>query len=93
MHVAFLRCRQIACRLLNFPRVSAALTGCTSDMATDAGRNRKPKPPKDTLRHVRSRESRKNADLHGPSTVYVQAVGAGARENSASLYVFSEYNR
>ncbi|KAG7325994.1 hypothetical protein KOW79_010919 [Hemibagrus wyckioides] len=93
MHVAFTRCRQIACRLLNFPRVSAALTGCRSDMATDAGRNRKPRPPKDTLRHVRSRESRKHADLHGPSTVYVQVVGAGARENGASLYVFSEYNR
>lgn len=62
-------------------------------MATDAGKNRKPKPPKDTLRHVRSRESRKHADLHGPSTVYVQVVGAGARENGASLYVFSEYNR
>ncbi|XP_053087258.1 zinc phosphodiesterase ELAC protein 2 [Pangasianodon hypophthalmus] len=93
MHVAFPRCRQIACRLLNFPRVSAVLTWCRSDMATDAGRNRKPKPPKDTLRHVRSRESRKHADLHGPSTVYVQAVGAGARENGASLYVFSEYNR
>ncbi|MCJ8749427.1 hypothetical protein PDJAM_G00176210 [Pangasius djambal] len=93
MHVAFPRCRQIACRLLSFARVSAALTWCRSDMATDAGRNRKPKPPKDTLRHVRSRESRKHADLHGPSTVYVQAVGAGARENGASLYVFSEYNR
>ncbi|TSX99877.1 Zinc phosphodiesterase ELAC protein 2 [Bagarius yarrelli] len=55
--------------------------------------NRKPKPPKDTLRHVRSKESRKHADLHGPSNVYVQVVGAGARDNSASLYVFSEYNR
>ncbi|XP_027014740.2 zinc phosphodiesterase ELAC protein 2 isoform X2 [Tachysurus fulvidraco] len=86
MHVALSRCRQI-----NFPRVSAALTRCRSDMATD--RNRKPKPPKDTLRHVRSRESRKHADLHGPSTVYAQVVGAGARENGASLYVFSEYNR
>ncbi|KAI5608649.1 zinc phosphodiesterase ELAC protein 2, partial [Silurus asotus] len=64
-------------------------------MATvpDLGRNRKPKPPKDTLRHVRSRESRKNAELHGPSNVYVQVVGAGARGNGASLYVFSEYNR
>ncbi|KAK3508542.1 hypothetical protein QTP70_031945, partial [Hemibagrus guttatus] len=102
MHVAFTRCRQIACRLLTVPRVSAALTvprvsaaltGCRSDMDTDASRNRKPRPPKDTLRHVRSRESRKHADLHGPSTVYVQVVGAGARENGASLYVFSEYNR
>ncbi|KAF5890065.1 zinc phosphodiesterase ELAC protein 2 [Clarias magur] len=108
MHVAFPRwCRQAACRLPLPPRVSprvsprasprapAALTGCSSrrDMATDAVRNRKPKPPKDTLRHVRSRESRKHAELHGPSTVYAQAVGAGARENGASLYVFSEYNR
>uniref|UniRef100_A0A8C6U870 Zinc phosphodiesterase ELAC protein 2 n=1 Tax=Neogobius melanostomus TaxID=47308 RepID=A0A8C6U870_9GOBI len=35
----------------------------------------------------------KRGDVHGPSTVYVQVLGAGSRDNSASLYVFSEYNR
>ena len=30
---------------------------------------------------------------HGPSTVYLQVVGAGSRDNAASLYVFSDYNR
>uniref|UniRef100_A0AAY4C215 Zinc phosphodiesterase ELAC protein 2 n=1 Tax=Denticeps clupeoides TaxID=299321 RepID=A0AAY4C215_9TELE len=51
------------------------------------------RPPKDTLRHVRMKENRRQGELHGPSTVYVQVVGAGTRDNDASLYVFSEYNR
>ncbi|XP_072098212.1 zinc phosphodiesterase ELAC protein 2 [Mobula birostris] len=54
---------------------------------------RREKPPKDTLRHIKSREKRKHGDIHGPSTVYLQVVGTGSRENVASLYVFSEYNR
>ncbi|XP_064172366.1 zinc phosphodiesterase ELAC protein 2 [Anguilla rostrata] len=54
---------------------------------------KKPRPPKEMLRHVKTREQRKNVDLHGPSTVYVQVIGAGSRGNGASLYVFSEYNR
>ncbi|KAG5279848.1 hypothetical protein AALO_G00082220 [Alosa alosa] len=53
----------------------------------------KQKPPKDTLRHFRSKENRKRTDIPGPATVYVQVVGSGSRDNDASLYVFSEYNR
>ncbi|XP_062388020.1 zinc phosphodiesterase ELAC protein 2 [Sardina pilchardus] len=53
----------------------------------------KQKPPKDTLRHFRAKEIRKRTDIPGPSTVYIQVVGSGSRDNDASLYVFSEYNR
>uniref|UniRef100_A0A3B3SZR5 Zinc phosphodiesterase ELAC protein 2 n=1 Tax=Paramormyrops kingsleyae TaxID=1676925 RepID=A0A3B3SZR5_9TELE len=56
-------------------------------------RPKKPKPPRDTLRHVKIKEHRKNVDLHGASTVYIQVVGTGSRDNGPSLYVFSEYNR
>ncbi|XP_036409388.1 zinc phosphodiesterase ELAC protein 2 [Megalops cyprinoides] len=68
------------------------------NMASIASGNQKPnqkrsKPPKETLRHVKNREQRKHVDLHGPSNVYVQVVGAGSRENGPSIYVFSEYNR
>ncbi|XP_067089612.1 zinc phosphodiesterase ELAC protein 2 isoform X2 [Osmerus mordax] len=49
--------------------------------------------PKDTLRHVRTREQRKRSDTLGPTTVYVQVVGAGSRDNGASIYVFSDLNR
>uniref|UniRef100_A0A673XFY1 Zinc phosphodiesterase ELAC protein 2 n=1 Tax=Salmo trutta TaxID=8032 RepID=A0A673XFY1_SALTR len=53
-----------------------------------------PSSPKETLRHVKSREQRKRGvDVHGPATVYAQVVGAGSRDNGASLYVFSEFNR
>ncbi|XP_070703624.1 zinc phosphodiesterase ELAC protein 2 [Pempheris klunzingeri] len=49
---------------------------------------------KETLRRVKTKENRsRRGDVHGPSTVYVQVVGAGSRDNAASLYVFSEYNR
>ncbi|XP_075942704.1 zinc phosphodiesterase ELAC protein 2 isoform X1 [Anarhichas minor] len=49
---------------------------------------------KEPLRRVKTKENRvKRGDVHGPSTVYVQVVGAGSRDNAASLYVFSEYNR
>ncbi|XP_030646076.1 zinc phosphodiesterase ELAC protein 2 isoform X2 [Chanos chanos] len=56
-------------------------------------RSKKSKQTKDTLRHVRSKETRRHGENTGPSTVYVQVVGAGSRDNGASLYVFSEYNR
>uniref|UniRef100_A0A8C7P5P8 Zinc phosphodiesterase ELAC protein 2 n=1 Tax=Oncorhynchus mykiss TaxID=8022 RepID=A0A8C7P5P8_ONCMY len=56
--------------------------------------SKKPRAPKETLRHVKSREQRKRGvDVHGPATVYAQVVGAGSRDNGASLYVFSEFNR
>uniref|UniRef100_A0A3P8TN26 Zinc phosphodiesterase ELAC protein 2 n=1 Tax=Amphiprion percula TaxID=161767 RepID=A0A3P8TN26_AMPPE len=49
---------------------------------------------KEPLRRVKTKESRgKRGDSHGPSTVYLQVVGAGSRDNAASLYVFSEFNR
>ncbi|XP_053309228.1 zinc phosphodiesterase ELAC protein 2 [Spea bombifrons] len=54
---------------------------------------RKAKPPKDTLRHIKNREKRKGVEQHGPSTVYLQVLGAGSRDSGASLYVFSEFNR
>lgn len=70
-------------------------------MAT-ANNNPETRPPlgskkarqKEPLRRVKTKENRsKRVDLHGPSTVYLQVVGAGSRDNAASLYVFSEYNR
>uniref|UniRef100_A0A665TAZ6 Zinc phosphodiesterase ELAC protein 2 n=1 Tax=Echeneis naucrates TaxID=173247 RepID=A0A665TAZ6_ECHNA len=49
---------------------------------------------KEPLRRLKTKEGRsKRGDVHGPSTVYLQVVGAGTRDNAASLYVFSEYNR
>ncbi|XP_049600942.1 zinc phosphodiesterase ELAC protein 2 [Syngnathus scovelli] len=46
------------------------------------------------LRRLKGKESRsKRGEVHGPATVYVQVVGAGSRDNAASLYVFSEFNR
>ncbi|XP_041075596.1 zinc phosphodiesterase ELAC protein 2-like [Polyodon spathula] len=55
--------------------------------------SKKSRHPKETLRHLRTREQRKNVDQHGPATVYAQVVGAGSRDNGPSLYVFSEFNR
>lgn len=50
---------------------------------------------KEPLRRLKIRENRnkRGFDDHGPSTVYLQVVGAGSRDNAASLYVFSEFNR
>ncbi|TNM97165.1 hypothetical protein fugu_015321 [Takifugu bimaculatus] len=49
---------------------------------------------KEPLRLIKSKESRsKRTDLNGPSTVYLQVLGAGSRDNPASIYVFSEFNR
>ncbi|XP_064423716.1 zinc phosphodiesterase ELAC protein 2 isoform X2 [Latimeria chalumnae] len=55
--------------------------------------SKKARPPKETLRHIKTREKRRNVEQHGPATVYVQVVGAGSRDSGASLYVFSEFNR
>ncbi|MGH0123013.1 UNVERIFIED_CONTAM: hypothetical protein FKN15_017136 [Acipenser sinensis] len=64
-------------------------------MSAENQRNasKKARHQKETLRHIRTREQRKNVDQHGPATVYVQVVGAGSRDNGPSLYVFSEFNR
>lgn len=49
---------------------------------------------KEPLRRVKCKESRsQRTDLNGPSTVYLQVLGAGSRDNPASIYVFSEFNR
>lgn len=49
---------------------------------------------KEPLRLIKSKESRsKRSDLNGPATVYLQVLGAGSRDNPASIYVFSEFNR
>ncbi|XP_051573039.1 zinc phosphodiesterase ELAC protein 2-like [Myxocyprinus asiaticus] len=88
MLAATLRCSVFTCRVF---KGSEAVLLHRSLMATHT--SRKTKPPKDTLRHVKMKENRRQGDLHGPSTVYVQVVGAGSRDNGASLYVFSEYNR
>uniref|UniRef100_A0A3Q3GT16 Zinc phosphodiesterase ELAC protein 2 n=1 Tax=Kryptolebias marmoratus TaxID=37003 RepID=A0A3Q3GT16_KRYMA len=59
---------------------------------------RQPPGPKkkqtDPLRRLKTKENRsKRGDVHGPATVYVQVLGAGSRDHSASIYVFSEFNR
>ncbi|KAM6904781.1 zinc phosphodiesterase ELAC protein 2 [Xenentodon cancila] len=60
-------------------------------MASPGGQKSRHKEP---LRRLKAKESRgRRGDVHGPATVYVQVVGAGSRDNAASLYVFSEYNR
>lgn len=56
------------------------------------GSARRPRPPKDPLRHLRTREKR-GPGPGGPNTVYLQVVAAGGRDAGAALYVFSEYNR
>ncbi|KAK2833003.1 hypothetical protein Q5P01_016892 [Channa striata] len=63
-------------------------------MATNNNNINNPKKAKEQLRRVKTKENRnKRGDVRGPSTVYVQVVGAGSRDSDASLYVFSEYNR
>ncbi|KAI5930453.1 zinc phosphodiesterase ELAC protein 2 isoform X1 [Manis javanica] len=55
---------------------------------------RRQRPPKDPLRHLRTREKRGPSwDPGGPNTVYLQVVAAGGRDAGAAVYVFSEYNR
>uniref|UniRef100_A0A673HUI1 Zinc phosphodiesterase ELAC protein 2 n=1 Tax=Sinocyclocheilus rhinocerous TaxID=307959 RepID=A0A673HUI1_9TELE len=67
------------------------LRGAVGLMETPS--SRKSRPVRDTLRRVKMKENRRQGELHGPTTVYVQVLGAGSRDNGASLYVFSEYNR
>ncbi|XP_077476086.1 zinc phosphodiesterase ELAC protein 2 [Stigmatopora argus] len=51
------------------------------------------KQPANPLRRVKCKETRrKHGVVHSPANVYLQVVGAGSRDNSASLYVFSEFN-
>uniref|UniRef100_A0A8D2AUM7 Zinc phosphodiesterase ELAC protein 2 n=1 Tax=Sciurus vulgaris TaxID=55149 RepID=A0A8D2AUM7_SCIVU len=58
------------------------------------GPPRRQRPPKDPLRHLRTREKRGPSwGPGGPNTVYLQVVAAGDRDAGSALYVFSEYNR
>lgn len=58
------------------------------------GSARRPRPPKDPLRHLRTREKRgPDSPARAPNTVYLQVVAAGGRDAGAAVYVFSEYNR
>ncbi|KAL2765866.1 zinc phosphodiesterase ELAC protein 2 isoform 3 [Daubentonia madagascariensis] len=58
------------------------------------GPARRQRPPKDPLRHLRTREKRGPLGVPGgPNTVYLQVVAAGGRDAGAAVYVFSEYNR
>ncbi|XP_061761696.1 zinc phosphodiesterase ELAC protein 2 isoform X7 [Nerophis ophidion] len=67
---------------------SMAAAGFAADKMDKAARAGKP------LRRLKIKESRdRRGDAHGPSNVYVQVVGAGSRDNPASLYVFSDFNR
>ncbi|XP_033894058.3 zinc phosphodiesterase ELAC protein 2-like isoform X2 [Acipenser ruthenus] len=66
---------------------------CKMSAGNQRNASKKARHPKETLRHIKTREQRKNVDQHGPATVYVQVVGAGSRDNGPSLYVFSEFNR
>nr|XP_027809859.1 zinc phosphodiesterase ELAC protein 2 isoform X1 [Marmota flaviventris] len=62
--------------------------------AMSQGPARRQRPPKDPLRHLRTREKRGPSwGPGGPNTVYLQVVAAGDRDAGAALYVFSEYNR
>lgn len=82
------------------PRSSGRMWALRSAWRSVAGRTmsqgaaRRPRPPKDPLRHLRAREKRgPSSGSGGPNTVYLQVVAAGGRDAGAALYVFSEYNR
>ncbi|XP_065752946.1 zinc phosphodiesterase ELAC protein 2 isoform X2 [Phocoena phocoena] len=67
---------------------------CAAGRAMSQGPTRRPRPPKDPLRHLRTREKRGPSWVPGgPNTVYLQVVAAGGRDAGAALYVFSEFNR
>lgn len=91
--------RGSACRSLGWMRrpylsyMWKRLLGVTA-RAMSGGGARLQRPPKDPLRHLRTREKRHGAiDRKGPNTVYLQVVAGGSRDMGAAVYVFSEYNR
>lgn len=71
----------------------ARLRRSLSVFLMDAHTSGRSKTLKETRRPLKTRDNRRQADNHGPANVYVQVVGAGSRDNGASLYVFSEFNR
>ncbi|XP_063484388.1 zinc phosphodiesterase ELAC protein 2 isoform X8 [Symphalangus syndactylus] len=73
---------------------SAAGRTMSQGRAISQGPARRERPPKDPLRHLRTREKRGPSGFSGgPNTVYLQVVAAGSRDTGAALYVFSEFNR
>lgn len=78
---------------LNTSVMSAPVSGPDHlNMKTPTGP--KKSGPKEGLRRTRVKETRAlKGPGHGPSTVYLQVVGAGSRDNGGTIYVFSEYNR
>lgn len=70
------------------PQLLPRAMATTSHGAARQGRHKEPP------RRARNKESReRRREQLGPHTVYLQVVGAGSRDNPASLYVFSEFNR
>uniref|UniRef100_F7HWN1 Zinc phosphodiesterase ELAC protein 2 n=1 Tax=Callithrix jacchus TaxID=9483 RepID=F7HWN1_CALJA len=78
------------CCLLRF----AARRTMSQERTLSQGSARRQRPPKDPLRHLRTREKRGPPGCsESPNTVYLQVVASGRRDAGAALYVFSEYNR
>ncbi|XP_058509271.1 zinc phosphodiesterase ELAC protein 2 isoform X1 [Solea solea] len=79
--------------LSHFLRRMATNSHSRDNNSGDRSKTRKVKQ-NEPLRKLKTKEKRiGRRDFHGPTTVYLQVVGAGSRDTSASLYVFSEYNR
>ncbi|XP_033040396.1 zinc phosphodiesterase ELAC protein 2 isoform X3 [Trachypithecus francoisi] len=73
---------------------SAAGRTMSQGRTISKGTARRQRPPKDSLRHLRTREKRGPlGSSGGANTVYLQVVAVGSRDAGAALYVFSEFNR
>uniref|UniRef100_A0A2K5LJ43 Zinc phosphodiesterase ELAC protein 2 n=1 Tax=Cercocebus atys TaxID=9531 RepID=A0A2K5LJ43_CERAT len=73
---------------------SAAGRTMSQGRTISQGSARRQRPPKDPLRHLRTREKRgPSGSSGGANTVYLQVVAVGSRDGGAALYVFSEFNR
>uniref|UniRef100_A0A2K6PPB5 Zinc phosphodiesterase ELAC protein 2 n=1 Tax=Rhinopithecus roxellana TaxID=61622 RepID=A0A2K6PPB5_RHIRO len=73
---------------------SAAGRTMSQGRTISKGSARRQRPPKDSLRHLRTREKRGPlGSSGGANTVYLQVVAVGSRDAGAALYVFSEFNR
>uniref|UniRef100_A0A0D9R9L8 Zinc phosphodiesterase ELAC protein 2 n=1 Tax=Chlorocebus sabaeus TaxID=60711 RepID=A0A0D9R9L8_CHLSB len=73
---------------------SAAGSTMSQGRTISQGSARRQRPPKDSLRHLRTREKRgPSGSSRGANTVYLQVVSVGSRDAGTALYVFSEFNR
>ncbi|XP_008008609.2 zinc phosphodiesterase ELAC protein 2 isoform X1 [Chlorocebus sabaeus] len=73
---------------------SAAGRTMSQGRTISQGSARRQRPPKDSLRHLRTREKRgPSGSSRGANTVYLQVVSVGSRDAGTALYVFSEFNR